>query len=57
MPSEERMRELQDEYLADDISWPTDALQWSEAEAHTFFDSGGERACVYVVRGEWRLRT
>ena len=38
------MLELQEEYLADDLTWPRDAAErWTEEEAHAFFDSGGLR--------------
>ena len=42
MPSHARMLELQDEYCADDLTWPRDeAERWTEEDAHAFFDSGG----------------
>ena len=36
------MRALQGEYFAEDIELPADASSWTEPEARSFFESGGE---------------
>ena len=42
MPSYERMLELEEEYLADDLSWSREAAEcWTEEAAIAFFASGG----------------
>lgn len=37
----ERIKQIQDECLADDIDVPPESVAWTEDEAFTYFESGG----------------
>lgn len=38
----ERLKEIQDECLADDVDVPPEATAWTDEQAYEFFESGGK---------------
>ena len=54
-----RVRELQDEFFADDLYPPASAAGWSDEEIRAFFESGGqlEPAAVadFVLKISWKF--
>ena len=41
MPSLARLEELRDEFMADDLELSDAMLEWSDADASAYFESGG----------------
>ena len=50
----ERLKEIQDECLADDVDVPPEATAWTDEQAYEFFESGGKTR-PWRVRGQGEI--